>query len=57
MIAKLELKILDNILFGVDLDPQAAEIAAVNLMLKALKKDERLPLILGDNIKQGKKKA
>jgi len=40
-------------LFGVDLDPQAAEIAAVNIMLKALRKGERLPLILGDNIKRG----
>jgi len=37
----------------VDLDSQAAEIAAVNLMLKALRKGERLPLILGDNIKCG----
>jgi len=48
-----EKRILADNLFGVDLDPQAAEIAAVNLMLKALRKGERLPLILGDNVKCG----
>ncbi len=45
--------ILTQNLFGVDLDSQASQIAAVNLMLKALRKGERLPLILGDNIKCG----
>jgi len=53
IISNLEKRILADNLFGVDLDPQAAEIAAVNLMLKALRKGERLPLILGDNIKCG----
>ena len=53
MIPFVEKKILSENLFGVDLDSQAAEIAAVNIMLKALRKGERLPLILGDNIKRG----
>jgi len=53
LIPNVEKRILAENIFGVDLDPQAAEIAAVNLMLKALKKGERLPLILGDNIKCG----
>jgi len=53
MISDVEKKILAENIFGVDLDPQATEIAAVNLMLKALRKGERLPLILGDNIKCG----
>lgn len=46
-------KILKNNIYGVDLDPQAAEIASVNLMLQALKRGERLPLVLNDNIKVG----
>jgi len=53
MISDAEKKILAENIFGVDLDPQAAEIAAVNLMLKGLKKGERLPMILGDNVKCG----
>jgi len=53
LIPNVEKKVLAENIFGVDLDPQAAEIAAVNLMLKALRKGERLPLILGDNIKCG----
>ncbi|MEM5867758.1 MAG: N-6 DNA methylase [Candidatus Aenigmatarchaeota archaeon] len=53
LITDFEKKIIKNNLFGVDLDPQAAEIASVNIMLKALKKGEKLPLILGDNIKCG----
>jgi hypothetical protein len=40
-------------LFGVDLDYQATEIATVNLLLKALRKGEKLPTILEDNIKRG----
>ncbi|KAA0001077.1 MAG: hypothetical protein FE040_01065, partial [Thermoplasmata archaeon] len=48
-----EKKILNENLHGVDLDSQAAEIASVNLMLKALKKGEKLPLILGENVKVG----
>lgn len=53
MISNVEKKILAENMFGVDLDPQAAEIASVNLMLKALRKGERFPQILGDNIKCG----
>jgi len=53
LIPNVEKRILAENIFGVDLDPQAAEIAAVNLMLKALRRGERLPLILGDNIKCG----
>lgn len=48
-----EKEVLYNCIFGVDLDPQAAEIASVNLALQALKKGEKLPLILGQNIKTG----
>ncbi|MHC1595546.1 MAG: Eco57I restriction-modification methylase domain-containing protein, partial [Candidatus Syntropharchaeales archaeon] len=49
----VEKKILENNIFGVDLDRQAAEIASVNLMLKALKPKEKLPLILDENIRVG----
>lgn len=49
----VEKKILKNNIFGVDLDRQAAEIASVNLMLKALKPKEKLPLILDENIRVG----
>ena len=49
----VEKKILKNNIFGVDLDRQAAEIASVNLMLKALKPREKLPLILDENIRVG----
>lgn len=49
--------ILENHLYGVDLDPQAAEIATVNLMMRAMadqrRTDKRLPLILNQNIKVG----
>ncbi|GFO95917.1 fused endonuclease-methyltransferase [groundwater metagenome] len=48
-----EASILLNNIHGVDLDSQAAEIAAVNLMLKALKAEEMLPPILGETIKVG----
>ncbi len=48
-----ETSILLNNIHGVDLDSQAAEIAAVNLMLKALKSDEMLPSILDETIKVG----
>ncbi len=48
-----EASILMNNIHGVDLDAQAAEIAAVNLMLKALKPNEMLPPILGETIKVG----
>ncbi len=51
--AGYEASILMNNIHGVDLDSQAAEIAAVNLMLKALKPNEMLPPILGETIKVG----
>lgn len=53
MIPHVEKRIVDGNLFGVDIDPQATEIATVNVMLKALTKGEKLPLILGRNIKCG----
>jgi type I restriction-modification system DNA methylase subunit len=53
VVQNVEMKILEENLFGVDLDPQAAEITAVNLMLKALKKGEKLPKILGVNVRIG----
>lgn len=46
-------RILENNIYGVDLDYQATEIATVNLLLKALNKDEKLPSILEENIKSG----
>jgi type I restriction-modification system DNA methylase subunit len=46
-------QILERHLYGVDLDPQAAELAAVNLMLRAMTRDMRLPLILNQNVKVG----
>jgi type I restriction-modification system DNA methylase subunit len=46
-------RIVERHLYGVDLDPQAAEVASMNLLLKALTRDERLPRILGDNVKVG----
>ena len=52
-IQDIEKKILKENLYGVDLDEQAAEIASVNLILKALSKEEKLPLILDKNIKVG----
>lgn len=52
-ITDIERKILANNLFGVDLDPQAAEVASVNLMLKAFRRGEKLPQILGQNIRVG----
>ncbi len=52
-VTDIERKILKESLFGVDIDPQAAEIASVNLMLKALRQGQKLPQILGQNIKVG----
>ena len=46
-------QILEKHIYGVDLDPQAAELAAVNLMLRAMTRGMRLPLILNQNIKVG----
>jgi type I restriction-modification system DNA methylase subunit len=45
-------RILQNNIFGVDLDKQAVEIAQLNLLLKIAEKAQRLPL-LNKNIKQG----
>lgn len=48
--------ILERHLYGVDFDPQAAEIAVVNLMMRAMVRkgrDARLPLMLNQNIKVG----
>jgi type I restriction-modification system DNA methylase subunit len=49
----VEYDILVNNLHGVDLDEQACEIAAVNLMLKGLRAGGRMPLVLGETIKTG----
>lgn len=48
--------ILETHLYGVDLDPQAAEIAVVNLIMRAMERQHRsklLPLILNQNVKVG----
>jgi adenine-specific DNA-methyltransferase len=47
--------ILQEQLYGVDIDPEAAEIAAVNLTMQAFcdTRREKLPLILNENIKVG----
>lgn len=47
-----KVKILENNIFGVDLDKQAVEIAQLNLLLKIAEKGHRLPL-LQQNIKCG----
>lgn len=46
------LPILQNNIFGVDLDMQAVEIARLNLLLRSLARRESLPS-LADNIRQG----
>jgi type I restriction-modification system DNA methylase subunit len=46
-------RILRDSIYGVDVDPAASEIAAVNLVLQALRHKEKLPLILNENIKVG----
>lgn len=52
-------RILERNLYGVDIDPEAAEIATVNLIMQALRRGPggldlgRLPLLLGQNIKVG----
>lgn len=53
LIPHVKRRIVDNNIFAVDIDPQATEIATVNIMLKALTKSEKLPPILGKNIKCG----
>ena len=45
--------ILTRHIYGVDLDPNAAEISTVNLIFMTLEKNEILPFILGGNIKVG----
>ncbi|MDX2141699.1 MAG: N-6 DNA methylase [Chloroflexota bacterium] len=48
--------ILETHIYGVDLDPQAAEVAVVNLIMRAMERstgDRRLPLLLNQNIKVG----
>lgn len=51
--------ILERHLYGVDLDPQAAELAAVNLIFRVMEDQRRmrskrkLPLILNQNVKCG----
>jgi type I restriction-modification system DNA methylase subunit len=47
--------ILEKQLYGVDIDPEAAEIAAVNLTMQAFAdaRREKLPLILNENVKVG----
>jgi type I restriction-modification system DNA methylase subunit len=47
-----KVKILQDNIFGVDLDKQAVEIAQLNLLLKIAEKGHRLPL-LGKNIRCG----
>ncbi len=47
-----KVKILQDNIFGVDLDKQAVEIAQLNLLLKIAEKGKRLPL-LQENIKCG----
>jgi type I restriction-modification system DNA methylase subunit len=47
-----KVQILQNNIFGVDLDKQAVEIAQLNLLLKIAEKGHRLP-ILEQNIKLG----
>lgn len=52
-------RILEYQLYGVDLDPDAAELAAINLIMTAIRRGmrgrslEKLPAILGQNIKVG----
>jgi hypothetical protein len=48
----VEDKILTDNLYGVDLDPQAVEIAILNLSLRAVKSRKKLPF-MGDHIKRG----
>jgi hypothetical protein len=45
--------ILKENIYGVDLDLSASEIASVNLVLQSLRRNERLPLILYENVKVG----
>lgn len=51
-ILKRKTELLRNCIYGVDLDPQAVEIAQLNLLLKLAEKRQRLPT-LQENIKCG----
>ncbi|MDG6219117.1 MAG: N-6 DNA methylase [Candidatus Thermoplasmatota archaeon] len=51
-ILKRKTELLRNCIYGVDLDPQAVEIAQLNLLLKLAEKRKRLPT-LQENIKCG----
>jgi type I restriction-modification system DNA methylase subunit len=42
-----------DMLYGVDKDPQAAELTSVNLIMHGLKRGEKLPLILDANVMVG----
>jgi type I restriction-modification system DNA methylase subunit len=48
-----EKSILINNLHGVDIDNQAIKLASVNLMLKSLKRGEKLPMLLEDTLRCG----
>ena len=52
LIPNVEERILNENLYGVDLDPQAVEITILNLSLKAIKTRKKLPF-MGDHIKTG----
>ncbi len=46
-------RILEHNIIGIDVDSQACEVASVNLLLKALEKNVRIPEILGKTIING----
>jgi len=47
------LKIIEENIFGIDLDETAVEIAAINVILQTLQKDMMLPNIIGQNLRMG----
>ena len=47
----VKIRILQNNIYGVDLDPQAVEITRLNLLINALEKRDKLPFL--DNIRNG----
>lgn len=53
IITDIEKRILENNIFGVDIDAQACEVASINLMLKSLKKGRKIPNILDAVIRHG----
>jgi methylase of polypeptide subunit release factors len=52
MLSTQRMVYLKNCIFGVDLDPQAVDLAQLNLMLRVAEKKERLPA-LQSNLQQG----